>query len=113
MQHLVLNDPEMAALIVACPQAGRILRTLFWITTLRPIPAILRVSRPRLARGSPRPARAQPLGREGLRSKPPARRSPPSEPPARGKANGWKREAKFWAQPRGKLRSTAGPPRKA
>lgn len=106
LQHLVLNDPEIAALIVACPQAGRILRTLFWITSVRPIPAILRVSRPRVALAAPLPSREGLSRREVKRSRTPAGRSPPSEPVKRAT----KRELRSWARPRGKLRSTTGPP---
>ena len=42
LQHLVLNDPEMAALLATSPQAGRIVRSLFWMLGIRPIPAIAR-----------------------------------------------------------------------
>lgn len=56
LQHLLLTDPEMASLLAAAPQAGRMLRSLLWMTAIRPLPEILR-----------RPAR-------------PARSAPPSAP---------------------------------
>lgn len=41
LAHLVLNDAEMMALLVAAPQAGRILRSIFWMVG-QPVPAPLR-----------------------------------------------------------------------
>lgn len=42
LQHLLLTDPEMASLLAAAPQAGRMLRSLLWMTAIRPLPEILR-----------------------------------------------------------------------
>ncbi len=114
LQQLVLNDPEMAALIAACPQAGRIVRSILWMTTQRPVPAILRVSRPRLASASSRPVRKGP-GEELLRQKAKgSRRLDKPAPLPRGGGQAQVavpslKEIRFWSQPRGKLRSTAGP----
>ncbi len=121
LQQIVLEDPEMAALIAACPQAGRIVRSILWMTLRSPVPAILRVSRPKRARASSRPLR------EASPSSSNVGETPPSVPPSRGGmqkasvplARGGRqqgsvlpslREVRFWSQPRGKLRSTAGPP---
>lgn len=56
LQHLLLTDPEMASLLAAAPQAGRILRSLLWMTAIRPLPEILR--RPARPARSATPARA-------------------------------------------------------
>lgn len=42
LQHLLLTDPEMASLLAAAPQAGGMLRSLLWMTAIRPLPEILR-----------------------------------------------------------------------
>ncbi len=60
LSQMVLNDPEMAALIAACPQAGRIVRSILWMTSQSPVPAILRVSRRKRVRAPPRPLREGP-----------------------------------------------------
>ncbi len=118
LQQLVLNDPEMAALIAACPQAARIVRSILWMTTQRPVPAILVVSRPRLAPALSRPLREGPgeglLRREAKCSRRPDKPMPLSRGERKvGAAVPSLKEIRFWSQPRGKLRSTAGPLRKS
>lgn len=56
LQHLLLTDPEMASLLAAAPQAGRMLRSLLWMTAIRPLPEILR--RPARPARSATPIRA-------------------------------------------------------
>ncbi len=41
LEQMVLNDPEMMALLDVAPQAGRILRSVFWMVG-RPVPPTLR-----------------------------------------------------------------------
>jgi hypothetical protein len=52
MLQVLLDDPEMRALLAASPQAGRILRPLWRKLTPYPLPAVLRLP--------PRPRRAKP-----------------------------------------------------
>lgn len=79
VQHL-LDDPEMAALLAASPQAGRILRPLCRMLAIKPPPALRLPRRQRLAgtdgvRSAPGAAREgmgsvrprEPLGREAVR----------------------------------------------
>ena len=55
--EILANRPEMAALLAAAPQAGRILRPLFRMLGIRPLPANLRLPpRPR----PPRPVKPKP-----------------------------------------------------
>lgn len=124
LQQLVLNDPEVAALIAACPQAGRILRSILWMTAIRPVPAILRTSRPEAKAGRVPPL---PLREERCPKISPSGGTPPAtgmrtkvqletrsvlyRPSAH-----WPRS--HWPRPhsprlRGKLHSAAGPPLKA
>ncbi len=74
LQHL-LADPDMAALIAAAPQAGRVLRPLCRMLGVRPPPALTRPPRPRI------PARPRPAA--PLRAPPGAEPAPPSRPPSR------------------------------
>ncbi len=58
---LVSHDPEVAALIVASPQAARILRSILWMTGHRSVPEVLRPAvartpRVRVSRAVVRPA---------------------------------------------------------
>lgn len=122
LQQLVLNDPEMAALIAACPEAGRILRSILWMTAIRPVPAILRTSRPKLKAGRVPPL---PLREELCPKISPSEDPSGGTPPARGvrkkvpldtrsvsyrPSAHWPRS--HWPRPRGKLHSAAGPPLK-
>lgn len=81
--NLVLNDPEMAALLAASPEAGRIVRSIMWMTAIRPLPAILRAPQraPRKARVRAIVARAVPE-RAAPVAHPLARKSPPYQPSA-------------------------------
>ncbi len=45
LQHLVTTDPEMMALMAASPEAARIVRSVFWMTCIRPVPACVRAPR--------------------------------------------------------------------
>ena len=56
--HHLLSDPEMAALLAAAPQAGRILRPLCRMLAVPPIPALLPPPVPLLAPSPVRPPRA-------------------------------------------------------
>ncbi len=99
LQHLVLNDPEMVALLAASPQAGRIVRAIFWMVAVRPVPkaAQLAASSPRirLARAVPVPPDASPLVRRSLSHRPSAK---------------WPRECNARpVQARAKLRVGTGP----
>lgn len=85
LYHLVLNDPEMAALLAASPQAGRIVRSIFWMTAIRPVPEIVRhVSAPRAPRKAPiRIVKACAIpGRASPDAHSQSHRSPPYRPSA-------------------------------
>ncbi len=107
LYHLVTTDSEMAALMAACPQAARIVRSIFWMTCIRPVPAGVRAPRRKMA-----PASVLPL-KEGVVD---GSTSPSASPTREGRKRELGlpslREVRFWSQPRGKLRSTAGPLRK-
>ncbi len=86
----LVDDPEMRALLAACPQAGRLLRPLWRKLTPDPLPEVLRLPpkpprspRPRLARpeaASPPDAPPDALaGRPAVPAKPPP--SLPAWPP--------------------------------
>jgi hypothetical protein len=63
MLQVLLDDPEMRALLAASPQAGRILRPLWRKLSPRPLPAVLRLPpRPR------RPKVKAAVGAPGLRA---------------------------------------------
>ncbi len=80
LQHL-LTDPEMAALIAAAPQAGRILRPLCRMLGVRPPPGPLT---PPLRPRAPQPLRPASSGRA-----PPAAAPPPRPPTPRRLATKW------------------------
>ncbi len=88
LQQLLAGDPEMAALIAACPQAGRIVRSILWMTSRTPVPAILRVSRSKRVPASPLPLwegpKEGPFRRQITGSRPVDGPTPPSVPPTRG-----------------------------
>jgi hypothetical protein len=92
LQHL-LGEPEMAALIAAAPQAGRILRPLCRLLGVRPPPALLTAPAAPVA-APPLPAAASP-GLTGRQA--PSAVSPPAPwpPPARAprKRTSWGRLA--------------------
>lgn len=112
LQHLVTTDPEMAALLAACPQAARIVRSIFWMTCIRPVPACVRASRPKAALASPRPLREGPLGRDVSPSIPPARKTSPSRGGMKeASSSRWPRPG--WPRWRGKAHPAVGPPLKA
>ena len=79
LQHL-LADPEMAALLAAAPQAGRLLRPLCRMLGVRPPPALVPPTRPTRPRKPPssRPAAVRPSP-----AAPPAgpKRAAPRPPP--------------------------------
>lgn len=102
LEHLVTTDPEMAALLAACPQAARIVRSIFWMTCIRPVPACVRASRTKPALAAPRPVREGSIGRRASASKSPVKETPPCR---------WPRPA--WPRWRGKAHPAAGPPLKA
>ncbi len=79
LQHL-LTDPEMAALIAAAPQAGRILRPLCRMLGIDP-PAALRLPPPAGRPTTSRRAASAPLGPAPAPLEPPPRPRPPT--PAR------------------------------
>jgi hypothetical protein len=88
LQHLLL-DPDMAALIAAAPQAGRILRPLCRMLGVIPPPALARPRRPRqpaTPTGPAAPARlpAPPAPAEAAAPSPgqPREPAPPAAPPA-------------------------------
>ena len=114
LQHLVLHDPEMAALLAASPQIGRILRSIFWMTTLRPIPEIARraaTARAPRSRAARAVVPAIVLASAALeRASPDARTRTPLSPPHRPSAK-WPRSCGARpARSRGTARYTAGPP---
>ena len=79
VQHL-LSDPEMAALLAAAPQAGRILRPLCRMLALPPGPAALR---PAVPRPVPTTAMPPPPGRPATPTAAPGEipgRTPPRRP---------------------------------
>jgi len=94
VEHLLLRDPAMAALIAAAPAPmARVLRPLCWMLRLEPPPIL---ARPRAKPAPPRP-KTSPRSR---RSPPPDRQPAPAataSPPARSAAPG----------------QTRGPPRPA
>ena len=59
LDHMVRNDPEMAAVIAASPEAARIVRSVFWMTGWRAVPEVARRPRtPRVPRvRAPKPPR--------------------------------------------------------
>jgi hypothetical protein len=85
LNHLLLTDPNMQALLKAAPQAARVLRLLCQMLGIRPDPGIFpplpkcparntpaqetsaAQNRPILARCAPSPRRAPPLGMAWLR----------------------------------------------
>ncbi len=75
LQHL-LADPEMAALLAAAPQAGRLLRPLCRMLGVRPPPALT----PALAR-PPRPARPSEAPSRPAAVGPASPAAPPATPP--------------------------------
>ncbi len=105
---LVMNDPEMAALIEAAPQAKRLLRALLWATRLRAseMPAILR--RPKVAR-APRPRAPRAAAVPATAPPGPARPVSPRWP-YRPSCNWPKGVLTPRPRSRGKLRHGAKPP---
>ncbi len=80
LQHL-LEDPELAALLAAAPQAGRILRPLCRMLGVRPPPGPLTL---------PRHSRTPLPPRPGASGQPPPPAAPGDRPPApRRLAPGW------------------------
>ena len=71
---ILLDDPEMQALIEAAPQAGRILRPFWHMLSRDPLPPLLQPPRPQQPRPAPPPQAAPP---------PAAAATPPSGRPAR------------------------------
>ncbi len=85
LQHL-LADPEMAALIVAAPQAGRILRPLCRMLGVRPPPVLARPARPR------QPAPPLPVTpADTIRAQAPPAATPPAPAPPRQPTRTWLR----------------------
>jgi hypothetical protein len=92
LQHL-MSQPEMAVLIEAAPQAGRILRPLCWMLQIDLPPALRLPPRPR----KPRPPR-QPAP-ERTCDRAPANGRKPRHPPSRGEDGTvyvWRRWRDIW-----------------
>ena len=93
LQHL-LGTPEMAALLEAAPQAGRLLRPLCRMLGVRLTPALVRPHQPRPparpGKGARRPAASRPAVRpDQLAPPPPASPVPlPRRPAGRGPPDG-------------------------
>ncbi len=78
---MILNHPEMRALLRAAPQAGRILRPLLHMTGADPMPEIVRLPKPR--RRVSRAARAKARAKASARAKARAMREAYENRPAR------------------------------
>ncbi len=119
LQQLLADDPEMAALIAAYPQAGRIVRSILWMTSRTPVPAILRVSRSKRVPASPLPLWEAAVRPEVEGPRPVEGSTPPSVPPTRGgmKERPPRRPSANWPRgvidrPRRKARCATGSPLK-
>ena len=71
LHHLVTTDPQMMALMAASPQAARIVRSIFWMTCIRPVPACVRAPRRSVVPASPNPVEKTLAGRSTPASIPP------------------------------------------
>jgi hypothetical protein len=87
LRHL-LSDPEMAALLRAAPQAGRLLRPLCRILAVPPDPKLLPPPPKRVA---PTPVSTWPAGPELPRTDPPPGGGPLGPPGPPGPQVAWRR----------------------
>ncbi len=80
LRHMLENDPELAALLAAAPQAGRILRPLWAMLSRDPLPARLVPTRLARPTSAPRPAPSDPDPGPAPPTRAPAADTPTASP---------------------------------